>query len=432
MNEELSVFGRQLAGRGGIVELMEDLGGALMKGGEDLCMLGGGQPAHIPEMGETWRRRLHEILGEPGVMEKMLGNYDPPRGHAAFVDSLARLMRRTFGWDIGPENIAVTAGGQTAFFMLFNALGGMFSDGSSRRILLPLVPEYIGYADQSVGGRLFEGHRPRIDEGEDHEFKYHVDFDQLEIGDHVAALCASRPTNPTGNVLTDDEVRRLAEIARARGIPLIIDNAYGAPFPNIIFREVTPVWDENIILTLSLSKLGLPGTRTGIVIARPEIVSAISSMTSVVGLANGNVGQAIVQPLMENGEILRLSNEVVRPFYLKKLEFARSCLGEAFGEDFPWRVHRSEGALFLWLWFPDLPISSRELYERLKQRGVLVVPGNYFFYGLDEADDSWRHRDECIRVTYTMDEGTVNRGLRIIGEEVRRAWGGAEKGRFHA
>jgi valine--pyruvate aminotransferase len=393
-----------------------------MKGGEDLCMLGGGQPSHIPEMSAVWRRRLQEILDAPGVMEKMLGNYDPPRGHAEFIASLAGLMRRTFGWDIGPENIAVTAGGQTAFFMLFNALGGQFPGGSRRRILLPLVPEYIGYADQSINGRLFEGKRPRIDLGKGHEFKYHVDFDQLEIGDHIAAMCVSRPTNPTGNVLTDEEVRRLSEIAKSRGIPLIIDNAYGAPFPNIIFREVTPVWDENIILTLSLSKIGLPGTRTGIVIAKPEIASAITAMTSVVGLANGNVGQAIMQPLMENGEILRLSNEIVRPFYLKKLEFARSCLDDAFGEDFEWRVHQSEGALFVWLWFPNLPISSRELYERLKKRGVLVVRGNYFFYGLDQADENWKHRDECIRVTYTMDESTVQRGLAIIGDEVRRAW----------
>jgi len=34
--------------------------------------------------------------------------------------------------------------------------------------------------------------------------------------------------------------------------------------------------------------------------------------------------------------------------------------------------------MFLWLWFPDLPISSLELYKRLKARGVLVVSGHYF------------------------------------------------------
>jgi len=37
-------------------------------------------------------------------------------------------------------------------------------------------------------------------------FKYHVDFSQLQPGDDIGALCVSRPTNPTGNVLTEDEI----------------------------------------------------------------------------------------------------------------------------------------------------------------------------------------------------------------------------------
>ena len=43
--------------------------------------------------------------------------------------------------------------------------------------------------------------------------------------------------------------------------------------------------------------------------------------------------------------------------------------------------------------------------------------------GID--DDSWRHRDECIRVTFTMPEEAVREGIRIIGEEVARAYGQA-------
>ena len=72
--------------------------------------------------------------------------------------------------------------------------------------------------------------------------------------------------------LTNEEVHRLASIARNAGVPLIIDNAYGLPFPGILFRSADPIWDDNIILTLSLSKLGLPNTRTGIVVAQSEII----------------------------------------------------------------------------------------------------------------------------------------------------------------
>ena len=60
--------------------------------------------------------------------------------------------------------------------------------------------------------------------------------------------------------------------------PLIVDNAYGAPFPNIIFTEVKPVWNENTILTMSLSKLGLPGTRTAFMVGPPNIVRSLSAI----------------------------------------------------------------------------------------------------------------------------------------------------------
>ena len=383
-------------------------------------MLGGGQPAHIPEIDAVWRRRMEEIMASEGELERMLGDYEGPAGNKRFRDSLAALFGREFGWDVGEENVAVTAGGQTAFFFLFNSLAGRFADGRRRKILLPLVPEYIGYANQSTGGPLFRAVKPRLELIGDHEFKYRVDFENLEIDEEVAALCVSRPTNPTGNVLTDNEIRHLAQLAEDNEIPLIIDNAYGAPFPNIIFSEATPIWNEHIILTQSLSKVGLPGTRTGVVIAREEVIRWVQSMTSIVGLANTNAGQAIMQPLLENGEILRLSNEVIQQFYRVRSEQARALVEEYFDPALPWRVHKREGALFLWLWLEDLPISAGELYERLKARDVLVVAGNYFFYGLDE--ESWRHRNECLRISFTMAEETVREGFRIIGEEVRKAY----------
>ena len=418
---EFSQMGQRLGGPSGISELMDDLGHALASGGPDVKMLGGGQPAHIPAIDERWAERFREMLDQRVEFDRAVGNYDPPRGNPAFIAALASLLQREFGWDIRPENIAITAGGQTAFFFLFHLLAGEMADGRRKKILLPLVPEYIGYANQSVKGEMFRAHPPRIEYTGPHEFKYRVDFDTLTVDDDIAAICVSRPTNPTGNVLTDDEIARLSAIAKEHGIPLIIDNAYGAPFPNIIFTEATPVWHEHMILTLSLSKLGLPGTRTGIVIAEPKVAAAIANMSAIVGLSNPNVGQAMVRPMMESGEILHLSNEVVRPFYIEKSRFAQQCVASAFGERFAYFVHRSEGALFLWLWFPDLPITSKELYERLKKRGVLIISGHYFFFGLEGHED-WRHRHECLRMTFTMPEQVVSDGIRMIAEEVEKAW----------
>ena len=217
-------------------------------------------------------------------------------------------------------------------------------------------------------------------------------------------------------MLTDDEITRLAQIARERDIPLIIDNAYGAPFPNIVFGEVTPAWGENIVLTYSLSKLGLPGTRTGIVIGPPEITSAICSLNAVAGLANGNIGQVLVTEMLRDDRIAHVSQNVVRPFYQTKSEEAQQIVRDLLPAG-TFRVHVSEGALFLWIWL-DIAISTAELYERLKARGVLVVPGEYFFYGLEAP---WDHQSQCIRMTFSMPTETVRAGVEILAEEIRKA-----------
>ncbi len=419
MIPDFSRLGRKLTRRSGILELMDDLGRA-MTIEPDMLMLGGGNPAAVPAMQAIWRERMADILASGADFDRMLGNYDPPAGHPGCRASLAALLQREFGWPLDANNVAVTLGGQTAFFFLFNLLAGPQADGKRRKILLPLCPEYIGYADQGLEEDLFVACRPAIDWPEGKEarvFKYRVDFDAVEralAAEDIAAIVVSRPTNPTGNVLTDEEVRRLDALAERHGCWLILDNAYGAPMPGVIFTEAQPFWSPRTILTLSLSKLGLPGTRTAFVIGPPEITAAVASMTAIIGLANVNVGQRLVHPLIESGEILRLSREVLRPFYREKSNQALAWMRAFFGDRVDWAVHASEGAFFHWLWLPGLKITSREFYDRLKARKVLIVPGEYFFFGLAEP---WEHSTQCLRLNFSGAPETVREGLRVIADE---------------
>ena len=410
-------FGEKFTAATGIVQLMDDLGNAVA-GSDDIIMLGGGNPSHIPEVQQIFRERMEEILANGYEFERLIGNYGPPQGPPAFIEAVATLLRKTYGWDVTAKNVALTNGSQTAFFYLFNLLGGDYADGTRKKILLPLTPEYIGYADAGIAEDIFVTNKPKFEYLDEHTFKYRVDFESLPMDESISAICVSRPTNPTGNVLTNNEVEKLRQIAARYAIPLIIDNAYGAPFPNIIFDEVKPVWDENIILCLSLSKLGLPGIRTGIIIAREEITAAISSMNAVVSLTPTSVGAGMALAMVRSGEIIKIGRELIRPFYKERAEKAVDWVWEALTGT-PFYIHKPEGAFFFWLWFRDLPISSAELYERLKKRGVLIIPGHYFYPGLDEE---WDHTTECIRMNYTPEESKVREGIRIIGEEVKRAY----------
>ena len=215
---DFSDFGKRFAGEIGIGELMDDLGDALVADPAPL-MLGGGNPAHVPEVQAVFKKRMEDILSNHGEFERVIGNYDTPQGAKAFIGALAELFRGEFGWDIGPENIALTNGSQNAFFSLFNLFAGKFDGAISKQILLPLAPEYIGYSEVGLESDFFRSARPDIEILNDRLFKYRVDFDQLKVDDRVGAVCFSRPTNPTGNVVTDQEVSRLRDLAMHREFP---------------------------------------------------------------------------------------------------------------------------------------------------------------------------------------------------------------------
>jgi valine--pyruvate aminotransferase len=417
----LSSFGSRYSGVTGISELMVDLSSGPSSPGP-LIMLGGGNPAIIPEVSALWDRGLRRLLDDGAGMARLLGAYDSQLGRESFREAIASSLAERYGWDITERNVAVVNGSQIAFFYLLNMFSGVFPDGRRRRILLPVVPEYIGYADQCLDPAAFAGRKPTIQLTGERTFKYGVDFDAISMdaeGDGIGAICVSRPTNPTGNVLTEDEILTLAAMAGSRGIPLLLDNAYGLPFPGIIFRDAEPVWNESIILSMSLSKIGLPALRTGIIVAAEGIVDALSATNAIASLATGSLGPAIAEPLVRSGELFDISRTVVRPYYEARSKRTIEIL-EAELKGIPWAVHESEGAIFLWLWFKDMPVPSRELYRRLKARNVIVVPGEYFFFGLD---GDWPHSRECVRLNYSAPENIVESGIRILGEELRLVYG---------
>ncbi|MGO2225550.1 MAG: valine--pyruvate transaminase [Psychrobacter celer] len=435
---KFSKFGQKFTQPTGISQLMDDLGDAL-KSDKPVNMLGGGNPARIEAVNDLFLE-TYQALGNDGSFREdinstattSMANYSNPQGDAAFIEALVGFFNRHYDWNLTADKIALTNGSQNAFFYLFNLFGGAFSDEKSKSvdksILLPLTPEYIGYSDVHIEGQHFTAVLPHIDEvthdGEAGFFKYRVDFDALENlpalkEGRIGAICCSRPTNPTGNVLTDEEMARLAEIAKRYDVPLIIDNAYGMPFPNIIYSDVTLNWDDNTILCFSLSKIGLPGVRTGIIVAAPEVIAAVSAMNAVVNLSPTRFGASIATPLVKNDAIKDLSDNEIKPFYQQQAKKAIALLKQELG-DYPLMIHKPEGAIFFWLWFKDLPITTLELYDILKEKGTLIVPSQYFFPGVDVSD--YQHAHECIRMSIAADEDTLAKGIAVIGEVVRKLY----------
>jgi valine--pyruvate aminotransferase len=393
---------------------MDDMGKAA-ESSEPLYMLGGGNPAPIPEVNELWKKRIASLSRLEGFTHSLI-QYETPQGMGFYLETLCRFFNDLYDWDLSPENIAITPGSQSAFFLLFNMFGGTTREGTKQKILFPLSPEYIGYADQSIEEGVFTGCPGIRKELDDSLFKYEIDFDNLPDLAGYGAICLSSPANPSGNIASISELERLSELADTNGIPLIIDNAYGAPFPNIVFSKIKPVWNKNTILGFSLSKLGLPSARVGILVAGKEYIQALSACNAVISLANGSIGQVLTQPLFASGEILRVCNDIIQPYYLKKRDNALNWVKEYFPPQADYRIHCCEGGFFLWIWVRNISISTLELYSRLKDKRVLIVPGEYFFFGLDKPDT---HTRQCFRINFALDETAVLSGIKIIGDCLR-------------
>ena len=383
----------------------------------ELKNLGGGNPAPIEEMQSIFRDSISKILAD-SQFEKLTGLYDSARGHQPLLDNLATFFQETYGWPVSESNLAITAGSQNTFFTLFNLFSGVCNDEVRREIVLPMTPEYIGYADVTFDSSSVRSYRPVIEQVTHNRFKYKVDIESLELGESVGAVCVSRPTNPTGNVLTDEELAKLAETTSKADVPLIVDNAYGVPFPGLCFVDATPIFSPNVINCWSLSKVGLPGLRTGIVLASEGVISALESMNATQALSTGSLGAAILSDMITDKSILAYSAEIIRPYYKQRLTTALAMCDKFFSGT-EYQIHVAEGAIFIWVWFPGLPITAQVLYERLKERSVLIIPGHFFFPGLSEE---WQHRHECIRISYAQDAEQLEPAIRAISEEVKRAF----------
>ena len=84
------------------------------------------------------------------------------------------------------------------------------------------------------------------------------------------------------------------------------------------------------------------------------------------------------------------------------------------------KIHKPEGAIFLWVWFDDLPISTTELYQILKDQGTLIIPSEHFFVGVDT--DNYPHAHQCIRLSIAQNDETLQKGIATIGRVVRELY----------
>lgn len=415
----LSHIGERMSILSGVREIMADIEQTLKTVDPDkLINLSPGNPLILPETAKLWRKHAQKLLASE-EFDHVIGRYGLTQGYQPFIDAIVEYFNKNYETNFTDRNILVTPGSQFAYFIAINAFAGPGADGN-REVLFPLCPEYTGYSNMGIDHRFLRANKPNIEIIGDHRFKYKVNFENLSLDD-TGLVLFSRPCNPSGNLVTDEEVYKLVDLAKAKNIPVMVDSAYAPPFPNMVFEDMDLIFDDNLIHVMSFSKTGLPGERLGVVIGSEENISLMRAFQANAAIHSSRFGQALLKEILPTGDLEVICDEIVSPFYENKHQLLHRLIEKYFNPEIPYYLHNSEGTLFAWIWFKDLPIADTELYQELKKENVLVVPGSSFFPGLKDKE-SWPHHRECIRISLTASDDHLDRGLAKIAEVVDKLY----------
>jgi DNA-binding transcriptional MocR family regulator len=225
--------------------------------------------------------------------------------------------------------------------------------------------------------------RPRkilLDEGRELS-EVAVDTDGLDVDAldaDGAVLLYTIPTfqNPMGVTLSEERRRRLAELVRRRGLPVLEDDPYGLVrfegerLPSLLELER----GEHVLYSSSFSKTVAPGLRVGYLIVPAALASELQPLAASTYITPGLVAQATLLEFLRRG---LFESNLQRVCDL--LRERRDAMLEALERGFAGRARwsRPEGGYFLWLELPD-EVDASALLVRASEAGVTFVPGADF------------------------------------------------------
>jgi aspartate/methionine/tyrosine aminotransferase len=344
---------------------------------------------------------LFEGSPGPGWLPQARLKYPPSRGSDTLRDRIALF----YGAGATRDHVMVTNGGSEANYVAFWAL---LEKGDSAAIMIPNYLQTWGlaraYAGKAVPFRLVESRKGG-------GVRWALDLDGLEraVTRRTKVILVTHPNNPTGSILTDEEMNAVVRVARRSGAWIVSDEVYrGAELSG----TTTPTFwgrHDKVLITAGLSKaFGLPGLRTGWIVGPPRTIARLCSYHDYLTLTPTFLSNRFAEIVMEPARretILERTRGILRR-NLPRLEAWIRTHDDIFGY-----VPPQAGAIALVRY--DLPISSVALFERLRRdRSVLITPGAHFGIG------------RYIRIGYGDDADHLEAGLDRIDAtlaQVRRA-----------
>jgi 2-aminoadipate transaminase len=364
---------------------------------------------------EEMRLCCNAVLRRDGRRILQLGSSD---GYGPLKNVLVDFLRAD-GIQLRPEQLLITDGCQQALDLLCKTF---LRPGDSILLENPAYPGAI---------TVFAGARVRCLAAPVEASPERTGYTGLDVNAVESVLMQNRVKllfvtpdfhNPTGTTLPLPERRRLLEIAARYQVPVVEDHIYarlrvkGAPIPSLKTLDRSGI----VIQIDSFSKVAFPGLRVGWCVGPENVMERMRLIKQSTDLHTDQLAQAALAEFVRRGMFARHMAKM-RKVYRSRLAALEQALAKHMPEEVSWT--RPEGGMSVWVTLPA-GFDAGELLIHVRERGVLFVPGRYFYFQ--------NPKPNTLRLGFAgLDERRIARGVATLGElarvELRKRQRGARR-----
>jgi aspartate/methionine/tyrosine aminotransferase len=354
---------------------------ALERGGRDMVHLSLGQPGKEapPEVLSGLGKLLHE---------QPLG-YTESSGWLPLRERIVQFYRQRYGIAVPLERVFITVGSSSAFMM---AMTAAFDAGDKIAIIRPCYPAYPNMMKALDLEPVFLRGR-RVN-------KFQPNVAMLEaLPKKPAGLVIASPSNPTGTIIAEEELKQLSRYCEEKGIRLISDEIYHGVTYGAKTQTVAALLSKGIVVNSFSKYFLLPGWRLGWTVMAEDLVDSFSALCQNFFISPPSISQYAALECFNHLDVL---DGVVDEYRVNRDILLNALPKIGFDELAP-----AEGAFYIYAEISKLANDSTEFCRRMMHEcGVVAVPGVDF-------DRENGHR--FIRFSFSASRDRIEEAVKRLG-----------------
>ncbi len=339
--------------------------------------------------------------GAKRALDEGFTGYTPALGIDELRQKIADHLTSRYG-EVKKEEVAITPGAKTALFLAF-----LLYVNPGDEVILP-DPSFYSYAEvvKLLGGKPVY---LRLSFSENEGFSLNVGELENLISKRTKMIVLNNPHNPTGMLFKPEEVVKIQDMARDRGIVLLSDEIYDYFVYEGEMRSVLqdPAWRDYVIYVNGFSKtFSMTGWRLGYIVARKEVIQKAGILAAnIYTCATSFAQKGAIEAFNSFDDVKEMINLFKR---------RRDVMYQELKKIKQFKVYKSSGAFYM---FPEVSDLLREwntdtkglAVKLIESAGVITIPGEVFPLEVGK---------KFLRLSFAIDEDKIKEGVNRIKEVI--------------